>query len=172
MEGSVAKKSKSKKPDRFNGSTTAEAPNPPARRSKNTAVYVSRLPPDVTVDELRDAFSKFGLIEIDDKDEPKIKLYADPQGNFNGEALVVYFKEESVDLVIRMLDDAELRLGEPGSRMAVRKAEFGHKEKDGEEGAKAEYKPRTALDKKKATRRIGKMQRYVYELWRMNILVT
>ncbi|KAG8956393.1 hypothetical protein FRC04_004474 [Tulasnella sp. 424] len=158
MEGSVAKKSKSKKPDRFNGSTTAEVPNPPARRSKNTAVYVSRLPPDVTVDELRDAFSKFGLIEIDDRDEPKIKLYADPQGNFNGEALVVYFKEESVDLAIRMLDDAELRLGEPGSRMAVRKAEFGHKEKDGEEGAKAEYKPRTALDKKKATRRIGKMQ--------------
>ncbi|KAG8941298.1 hypothetical protein FRC04_004617 [Tulasnella sp. 424] len=57
MEGSVAKKSKSKKPDRFNGSMTAEAPNPPARRSKNTAVYVSPLPPDVTVDELRDAKS-------------------------------------------------------------------------------------------------------------------
>ncbi|KAG8985075.1 hypothetical protein FRB90_004948 [Tulasnella sp. 427] len=157
-DGSAAKKSKSKKNDRFNTAAPAEPASVPARRPKNTAIYVARLPHDTTVDELRDAFSKFGLIEIDDNDEPKIKLYADAHGNFNGEALVVYFKEESVDLAIRMLDDSELRLGDPGSRMSVRKAEFGHKAKDGEEAAKPEYKPRTAVDKKKATRRIGKMQ--------------
>ncbi|KAG8863479.1 hypothetical protein FRB96_008219 [Tulasnella sp. 330] len=146
--------------------SSSSAPAAPApRASKNTAVYVSHLPPDSTPSELADAFGKFGLIEIDDKDEPKIKLYADETtGQFNGEALIVYFKEESVDLAIRMLDDAELRLGDSGTRMAVRKADFTHKVKDGAngtakeaDGAKKEYKPRT-VDKKAATRRIGKMQ--------------
>ncbi|KAG8906657.1 hypothetical protein FRB99_006358 [Tulasnella sp. 403] len=155
------KRTKGGKKAQPNNATTGEGSSAPkSRQSKNTAVYVSRLPPDTTADELRDCFGKFGLIEIDDNDEPKIKLYADAHGNFNGEALVVYFKEESVDLAIRMLDDAELRLGKPDSRMGVRKADFTHKGStggDAREAARAEYKPRP-VDKKKATRRIGKMQ--------------
>ncbi|KAG9038049.1 hypothetical protein FRB95_002977 [Tulasnella sp. JGI-2019a] len=160
-----AKVVKKKPTTTMTDAATSSTPSaPPPRQSKNTAVYVSHLPPDSTTSELADAFGKFGLIEIDDKDEPKIKLYADEMtGQFNGEALIVYFKEESVDLAIRMLDDAELRLGDSGTRMAVRKADFTHKAKDGAnggkeaDGSKKEYKPRT-VDKKAATRRIGKMQ--------------
>ncbi|KAG8936864.1 hypothetical protein FRC02_010726 [Tulasnella sp. 418] len=170
------KRTKGNKKDRKPGNdAVAPSPNKPAAppRSKNTAVYVTHLPLDTTASELNEAFSKFGIIEIDDEDQPKIKLYhqTDPdtgESRFSGEALVVYFKEESVDLAIRMLDDAELRLGDEGSRMAVKKAEFGHKEKkmdvDPPNGNRiapsantGEHKPRV-VDKKKATKRIGKMQ--------------
>ena len=95
-----------------------------------------------------------------------MKLYAREDGSFSGDALVVYFKEESVDLAITMLDDAELRVGEPGTRMRVQRAEFGHKHEGGggaggggQQGG-AQAKPRrTVEDKKRATRRIGKMQK-------------
>jgi len=144
------------------GGSTPAAPSAtaPPRQSKNTAIYVSHLPHDTTVSELQETFTKFGLIEIDDNDDPKIKLYANEQGRFSGEALIVYFKEESVNLAIRMLDEAELRLGDAATRMAVRKADFTHKSKEGgreADGTKAEFKPRV-VNKKAATRRIGKMQ--------------
>ncbi|CDO69368.1 hypothetical protein BN946_scf184961.g10 [Trametes cinnabarina] len=135
---------------------------PPERRSKNTAVYVTGLPPDTDMDEVAARFGKFGLIEEDDEGNPKVKLYARDDGSFSGDALVVYFKEESVDLAITMLDDAELRLGEPGTRMHVQRAEFSHKHEKAEGGGEA--KPRkTVEDKKRATRRIGKMQKKLGE---------
>ena len=137
------------------------------RRSKNTAVFVSNLPPDTTHDELVARFSKCGLLEEDDAGEPKVKLYArdDADGAFSGEALVVYFKEDSVTLALNILDDAELRLGEPSTRMRVLRAEFGHKGGDGKPGGGAAAggsgAPRKTVDKRKATRRLGKMQRCV-----------
>lgn len=141
-------------------------------KSKNTAVYITGLPWDTDADELAARFGKFGIIEEDDAGYPKVKLYAREDGTFSGDALVVYFKEESVDLAITMLDDAELRVGEPGTRMRVQRAEFGHKHEGGgaAEGSggggggsvSGHAKPRkTVQDKKRATRRIGKMQKYV-----------
>ncbi|OSD06718.1 hypothetical protein PYCCODRAFT_1430915 [Trametes coccinea BRFM310] len=132
------------------------------RRSKNTAVYVTGLPPDADMDEIAARFGKFGLIEEDDEGNPKVKLYAREDGSFSGDALVVYFKEESVDLAITMLDDAELRLGEPSTRMHVQRAEFSHKHEKSEGGAEAKPR-RTVEDKKRATRRIGKMQKKLGE---------
>jgi HIV Tat-specific factor 1 len=56
---------------------------------KNTAVYVTSLPLDVTVDEIFDTFSKFGIIaESTENDEPRIKLYANDKGTFKGDALI------------------------------------------------------------------------------------
>ena len=124
------------------------------RPSKNTAVYVTGLPPDTTTDELVTRFSKCGLIMEDDQAQPKVKLYAKDDGTFNGEALIVYFKEESVSLALSILDDAELRLGESHTRMSVQIAQFGHKK----EGKEMEKNSRQ-VDKKKASKRIGKMQR-------------
>ena len=133
---------------------------PAERKSKNTAVYVTGLPPDTTHDELIERFAKCGLIEEDYDGEPKVKMYARDDGSFSGEALIVYFKEESVMLALNILDDAELRLGDATTRMSVQKAEFGSK---GESGAGEERgeKPRKTIDKKAATKRIGKMQKYV-----------
>ncbi|KAF8577745.1 hypothetical protein K439DRAFT_1532040 [Ramaria rubella] len=125
------------------------------RPSKNTAVYVTGLPPDTTIDELVARFSKCGLIMEDDQAQPKVKLYAKDDGSFNGEALIVYFKEESVSLALSILDDAELRLGESHTRMNVQIAQFGHKQQEGKEMEKSSR----TIDKKKASKRIGKMQR-------------
>ena len=153
-----------------NGAFVSASAAHPERKSKNTAVYITGLPPDADADELVACFGKFGLIEEDDAGYPKVKLYARDDGSFSGDALVVYFKEESVDLAVAMLDDAELRLGEPGTRMRVQRAEFGHKHEGGgaEGGGGAggsghgHAKPRkTVEDRKRATRRIGKMQKCV-----------
>lgn len=126
-------------------------------RSKNTAVYVTSLPLDTELDEIVERFGKFGVIEEDDQGHPKVKLYATDDGTFSGEALVVYFKEESVDLAINLLDDAELRVGEPSTVIKVQRAEFKHKYTGTETNGNSQ--PRRTVDKKKATRRIGKMQK-------------
>ncbi|KAF9244883.1 hypothetical protein BU15DRAFT_85733 [Melanogaster broomeanus] len=130
-------------------------------RTKNTAVYVTNLPLDTEADELVERFGKFGVIEEDDKGEHKVKLYAKEDGTFSGEALVVYFKEESVTLAVNLLDDAELRIGDSSTVMKVQKAEFKHKHTGGE--ANGESQPRRTVDKKKASRRIGKMQKKLQE---------
>lgn len=125
-------------------------------------MYVSNLPLDTEPDELVERFGKFGVIEEDDEGAPKVKLYAREDGSFSGDALVVYFKEESVDLAVNLLDDVELRLGEPGPRMKVQRAEFGHKyEGGGVQSENGEAKLRKTVDKKKISRRIGKMQKCV-----------
>jgi len=116
---------------------------------------VSGLPPDTTESELAARFSKFGVLMEGDEGMPKIKLYADDNGLFNGEALVVYFMEDSVELAITMLDEAELRIGESGTTMRVKKAEFGHKDNH----ADTKQQVKRVVDKKKTTARINKMKR-------------
>ena len=49
----------------------------------------------------------------DDDGHPKMKMYADGHGAFNSEGLIVYFMEDSVRLAQSILDDAEMRLGDP-----------------------------------------------------------
>ncbi|KDQ57613.1 hypothetical protein JAAARDRAFT_35306 [Jaapia argillacea MUCL 33604] len=133
------------------------------RRSKNTAVYVTGLPLDTDFDEMVERFSKCGLIEEDDKGEPKVKMYARDDGTFSGEALVVYFKEDSVTLALNILDDAELRLGDGSTRMSVRKAEFSHKGGGGDGGGTQNVVERKTVDRKKATKRLTRMQRKLEE---------
>jgi HIV Tat-specific factor 1 len=128
------------------------------RKSKNTAVYVTGLPLDAEVDELVERFSKCGVIEEDDDEEPKVKMYAKDDGSFSGDALVVYFKEDSVLLALNILDGAELRLGEPSTTMKVQKADFGHNTST-QSNDSGDAKPRRTVDKKKASKRIGKMQK-------------
>jgi HIV Tat-specific factor 1 len=111
------------------------------------------------MDEIAERFGKCGVLMEDDDGDPRIKLYADDHGNFNGEALVVFFKEDSVILAENLLDDAELRVGDSSSRMRVQKAEFGHK--GGTVGAENGESQKRVVDKKKATRRIVKMQKCV-----------
>lgn len=61
----------------------------PANAKKNSAVYVTGLPDDIDADELRDFFSRYGIIaESLDGDSKRIKLYNDSEGNFKGEALI------------------------------------------------------------------------------------
>ncbi|KAL2879931.1 hypothetical protein SGCOL_004650 [Colletotrichum sp. CLE4] len=123
----------------------ARAPPPPRQ---NTAVYVTGLPADATVDEVHDLFSrKAGVIaEEIDSGRPRIKMYTDEAGNFKGDALVVFFKPQSVEMAIMLLDDTEFRF-EPGPagqpKMKVQAADSSYKktkydeDTNGAEGAKA-----------------------------------
>jgi HIV Tat-specific factor 1 len=87
-------------------------------------------------------------------------MYAREDGSFSGDALVVFYKEDSVVLALNLMDEAELRLGQPSTRMRVQKAEFQHKNSGNGAGANGDA-PRKTVNKKKATKRIGKMQRSV-----------
>src|ERR1700754_4108596 len=105
---------------------TEQVGNKPKRPRVNTAVYVSSLPLDTDQDEIHLAFSKCGVIaEEIDSGKPRIKMYEDDKGQFKGDALVVYFRPESVDLAVQMLDDTDFRLGTegPSGRMRVQAAD-------------------------------------------------
>ncbi|ORX79034.1 hypothetical protein BCR32DRAFT_234550 [Anaeromyces robustus] len=94
-----------------------------------TSVYVSGLPFDTTLDEMKKVFSKYGIISEDiNTGQPRIKLYKDSEGNLKGDGLVTFLKPESVELCINLLDEADFRLGE-NSKIRVQKAEFKEKEK-------------------------------------------
>lgn len=56
----------------------------------------------------------------------KIKLYKGEEGQFKGDALVVYFKEESVNLACTMLDETpfELESTESVGNMRVQPVTF------------------------------------------------
>jgi len=65
----------------------------PKAPRENTSVYVTGIPLDATFDEIHELFkSRGGLImkNVDDE-KPRIKMYADEEGNFKGEALISEF---------------------------------------------------------------------------------
>ncbi|XP_073686024.1 17S U2 SnRNP complex component HTATSF1 [Garra rufa] len=90
-------------------------------KDKNTNVYVTGLPPDITPDEFVEVMSKCGIIMRDPiTEEYKIKLYKDKDGNQKGDGLCCYLKKESVALAERLLDESEIR----GYQLHVEAARF------------------------------------------------
>jgi len=107
------------------------APQPPAPR-QNKAIYVTGLPPDATADEVAALFSrKCGVIaEEIDSGRPRVKLYADADGRFKGDALIVFFKPQSVAMALTLLDGAPFRLAASGlgsGPMRVQPADASYK---------------------------------------------
>ncbi|KAI9661506.1 MAG: hypothetical protein M1831_003028 [Alyxoria varia] len=97
---------------------------------KNTAVYVTNVPSDADVEEVKNLFSRCGVIAQEiDSGKPRIKLYHDDDGNFKGDALIVYFRAESVALAVQMLDDSDFRFGESSGapKMRVSEADWSYK---------------------------------------------
>lgn len=105
---------------------------------KNRGIYITNLPKDVTENELKQVFERYGLIADDlhaGQGQKRIKLYKETKPDDSGEkeelkgdALIVYFKPESVDLAIQMMDGAELRIGDTTSIVHVEAAQY---QKDG-----------------------------------------
>ncbi|KAF5870068.1 putative nuclear mrna splicing factor-associated protein [Botrytis fragariae] len=131
----------------------------------NTAVYVTGLPSDVTVEEVHEVFSrKCGVIaEEIDSGKPRIKLYTDEKGEFKGDALIVFFKAPSVQMAIMLLDDTDFRMDGGTSKerikMRVQAAEASYKkvqqtDADGNE----KEKPKTSMkDKQKIIKKTQKL---------------
>jgi HIV Tat-specific factor 1 len=130
----------------------------PKKQRVNTAVFVTSIPLDAEFDEIRDVFSKCGVIaEEIDSGRPRIKMYMDENGKFKGEALIVYFRPESVNLAIQMLDESDFRLGVTGPQgpMKVQAADFSFK-------SQQEAPAKTSMrDKKKIIKRTQKLNRSV-----------
>ncbi|KAK3310176.1 uncharacterized protein B0T15DRAFT_27691 [Chaetomium strumarium] len=113
----------------------------PPQPKQNTAVYVTGLPPDATAEEVAELFSrKCGVIaEEIDSGRPRIKMYTDADGNFKGDALIVFFKPQSVEMAIMLLDDTDFRFPPPdpnAPKMRVQAADSSYKKVkyDGDNG--------------------------------------
>jgi HIV Tat-specific factor 1 len=110
------------------------------------------------MEEVNGVFKTCGVIaEEIDSGLPRIKLYTDEAGNLKGDALVVYFRPESVQLAIQMLDDTDFRLGEPGpmGKMRVKEADFSYKKQ------KEAPAVQNVREKNKVIRKMQKMNKYV-----------
>jgi HIV Tat-specific factor 1 len=93
----------------------------PKRERHPTAVYVSNLPDEVSTAEIQEYFAKCGMIAEDAVGQKRVKMYYDDEGNFKGDALVTYFKPESVPLALQMLDETSFPRpdGRPGPLVRV-----------------------------------------------------
>ena len=122
----------------------------PKKARVNTAVYVTSIPLDADAEEISHTFSKCGVIaEEIDSGKARIKMYENDQGQFKGDALIVYFRPESVSLAIQMLDDTDFRLGAQGpmGKMRVQAADFSYKSQQ-EAPAKSNKKDQKKIIKK------------------------
>lgn len=125
-----------------------KAPLPPRA---NTAVYVTGLPFDVTVEEVASEFSrKCGMIaEEIDSGKPRVKLYTNEKGEFKGDALIVFFKAPSVEMAITLMDDTQFRMGggQGSGIMRVQAADSSYKKVQSNETTEKE-RPKTSESSK------------------------
>ena len=146
-------------------SSTAAAKKKQAKGPRNTAIYITGLPLNATVEEVSEVFSKAGLILLDAAGQPKIKLYTDSKtGRRNGDGLIVYYKEESMTLAQSLFDEAPLRIGDHGNTMKVTKAQWDHKEANAEDDkekddGKPKKKGKSNAEAQKMQRRAEKLQK-------------
>lgn len=60
---------------------------------KNSNVYVSGLPDDITLEEFKELMTKVGVIAYDPiYRKPKVKLYTNPDGSNKGDGRCCYIK--------------------------------------------------------------------------------
>ncbi|KAH7388709.1 hypothetical protein BKA66DRAFT_56725 [Pyrenochaeta sp. MPI-SDFR-AT-0127] len=95
---------------------------------ENRAIYVTNLPRDTNEEEIEETFKKYGIIDQGADGKKRIKMYTDDEGNFNGEVLIVYFKKDSIDLAIKMMDDYWFRIEDQSQgTIRVKEADFSYK---------------------------------------------
>uniref|UniRef100_A0A8C4N635 17S U2 SnRNP complex component HTATSF1 n=1 Tax=Eptatretus burgeri TaxID=7764 RepID=A0A8C4N635_EPTBU len=79
---------------------------------KNTNVYVTGLPEDITQEGFAEMMSKCGIILRDpETNGPRVKIYCGPDGKPKGDGLCCYLKRESVDLAMQLLDETPMQGG-------------------------------------------------------------
>uniref|UniRef100_A0A1D1ZUN1 Splicing factor U2AF-associated protein 2 n=2 Tax=Auxenochlorella protothecoides TaxID=3075 RepID=A0A1D1ZUN1_AUXPR len=121
---------------------------------RNTSVYVTGLPEDVTLAEMVETFSKCGIIKEDDQRQPRIKIYQDSNGMPKGDGLVTFLKEPSVDLAVQLLDGVAFRYGLQNMTVSPAKFELkgeGFKPKQSAGNKKRKKKVLESLEKQALT---------------------
>ncbi|KAF7249596.1 hypothetical protein EG68_08351, partial [Paragonimus skrjabini miyazakii] len=89
---------------------------------KNTHVYVTGLPPEITEEEFLELMSKYGVVMNEPfVGKPRIKLYRDEHGKPKGDGRCCYVKVESVELALKILDGMVYT---PGYTLHVERAKF------------------------------------------------
>lgn len=131
-EGDAAAETDNKRKRKEDSAAARKKQKAPPQPRQNTAVYVTGIPLDATVDEVHEVFSrKCGVIaEEIDSGRPRIKMYTDTEDRFKGDALVVFFKPQSVEMAIMLLDDTDFRYstsGAPSGKMKVQAADSSYK---------------------------------------------
>lgn len=131
---------------------------------QNTAVWVTGLPLDTTVDEVEELFTKFGgiIAEEIDSGKPRIKLYSNDAGQLTGEALVVFFKAPAVENAVRLLDDSIFRYSSAGNsgKIRVQQADSSYKKvQNVDQNGGAKERPKSSLkDKQKIIKKTQKLE--------------
>ncbi|KAH7697931.1 HIV TAT specific factor 1 [Aphelenchoides avenae] len=106
---------------------------------KNTSVYVSGLPPDITVEDFTALMSKCGVVMKDPRSgKPKVKLYRSDAND----GTCCYVKMESVELALTIIDGSE----HDGHKIHVERAQFQMK---GDFDPKKKKKRLSAAEKKR-----------------------
>lgn len=112
--------------------------------------------------EINSVFSRCGVISEEiDRGKPRIKIYTDEDGNPKGDALVVYFRAESVDLAVQMLDDTDFRFGilDAAGKIKVQPADFSYKQNTGQEHPRD--KKSNLKEKRKVIAKTQKLNKYI-----------
>lgn len=110
------------------------------------------------MDEIWETFKRYGMIDQGVDGKHRIKMYTDDNGDFNGEALIVYFRKESVAIAIDMMDDYEFRPGETSNgKVHVQEADLSFKKNKDKETISTKL---VRKDRKAAERNRAEMNRY------------
>jgi len=91
----------------------------------NSNIYARGLPEDITHDDMKEFFSRAGILRLDPvSGEERIKIYRDEKGRPKGDALISYAKPESVDIALEMLNEREIK---PRQKILLERANFEQK---------------------------------------------
>jgi HIV Tat-specific factor 1 len=93
----------------------------PKTERKSTAIYVTGLPLNVMVHELNDLFQKCDVIsEKIETGKPRIKIYNNEYRNSKEDALVIFFKLESINIAILRFNETDFRFGKKNLNDLIR----------------------------------------------------
>jgi len=91
------------------------------KEDDNLNIYISGLPPNITMEKFETLVKKCGLVKPDEKTgKPKLKLYMTKEGKPKGDGLCCYLAKESIQLAEQILDQSNI----DGYTIKVERAKF------------------------------------------------
>lgn len=118
---------------------------------RNTSVYVSNLPDDLTDEEFYELMKRGGVILKDSEtNRYKLKLYRTSDGKLKGDGLCTYVRPESVTIALQSLDEYPVK----DKIIRVEPAKF---ELKGEFNPSLKPRKRKLEDKKKQRKKIERL---------------